>query len=620
MKRKYDPSSIVEMSQLDHLRQNSGMYVGGSEDATRLVEELLDNSLDEVQQGCCDIVGLYIDTKHKIYKVLDNGRGFPFDQSLPLEDDPPIKASTKLFTSGKFKKGSEDSAYGIAVGLHGIGLVACYALSDYMNIEIYRNNKHATYKFEHSGKIERMQEECSKDKKAPFSTKIELKPCKKYFSSTEVDIKRLEERLKIAVANYPTLKVVFSIDDEKKVISGNEEDFIENMLGINRLNWISFDNTKGEESYKLKLCWDDNPPITPKTLSTVNLCRVDNGTHVNYINNTLKTYFQEKANKYKYNFQPNDYTVGLRLYLNLKIVHASFSEQIKDRLASNSTIDILDEFPKQLDKYFKNNEDDLKSILEKFQTYRHNLSSKKMLNNSVANKKRGLTVLTKLSDCTDNHGSLFICEGQSASANFLEVRDARYHAILPLRGIPQNCLKHTDFYKNAEFKEILIACGVQWGDNLQLDDLRYDEIIITADADPAGSQIVSLLITFFAAKLNQIIKSGRLKICHTPLYGYHHNNKFVPIWSEDELEEKRQNHHIEYFKGLGSYDPKDFAVFTLDKKMRKLTTVQWSEKYEKLFLLMQNSGEKRKLFLNTWSIDDIGNEKDEDDDEYTEED
>ena len=124
MPKKYDACDIIEMSQLDHIRKNSAMYIGDAETPISLLTEALDNSLDEVQAGYANIIGVFVDTKTHVLKILDSGRGFPFNQSLPLENDPPVLAATKLFTSGKFKKNEKTSAYKLSIGLHGIGLCA----------------------------------------------------------------------------------------------------------------------------------------------------------------------------------------------------------------------------------------------------------------------------------------------------------------------------------------------------------------------------------------------------------------------------------------------------------------------------------------------------------------
>lgn len=607
----YDVSSIIEMSQLDHLRQHSAMYVGDTETATHLLEELLDNSLDEVQQGSADIVGVFIDTKDKSFKVLDNGRGFPFDQKLPLESDPPILSATKLFTSGKFKKGEQSSAYQIAVGLHGIGLVTCFALSEWMTMDIYRNYLHGTYKFKHDGTIERDQEIYSKGVSPPFSTKVEVKPSPKYFSDTGIDIKQVEERLLIAAANYPNLKIVFRIDGENRIIRGSEDDLILGHIGKNINEWFPFELAKGPESCRIRVGWDDEPPTSAKIFTTVNLCKVNTGTHITRVLNGLKKYFSayigkgNQENTLKYSFQPEDTLTGLRLYINLKIIKASYAEQTKKKLSSQSDLGVMDTFEQKLEAYFKANPTQLYELLDSFQVYRNSITNKKLTGVSNTGQKRGMSVLTRLRDCTKPGGELLICEGDSAGGGLIKTRNPEKHAILPLKGVIPNAITKADFHTNKELKDIIIACGCGINGHCDVEKLRYSKIILAADADPAGHWITALLITLFAYKMSPVVKSGRLYVCETPLFGYKEKNgTFVPLWAEKDVEKaKIAGKKLMRFKGLGEFDSKDLKVFTLEESTRHLLQVQWSaNKSDRLFELMSSSEERRKLVLGEWII------------------
>lgn len=606
----YNVSSIVEMSQLDHLRKNSGMYIGDSETPTRLLEELLDNSLDEVLHGDCNVIGVFIDTKTNTFRVLDNGRGFPFDQSLPLEQDPPVLSATKLFTSGKFNKGEKDSAYGVAAGLHGIGLVACFALSEWMNIDIYKSGKHGTYEFKHNGDIDRKEEKYKKSEKTPYSTRIEVKPSTKYFSTNKINVQEIEERLNIAVSNFPNLKIIFRIDEENRIIKGDLKELILDKLSPD-IDWINFNDKKESETYHIELGWSEQPPNSLKVYTTVNLCRVLEGTHILKITNTIKKYFQDyigksnKDNTIKYNFQPNDCLVGMRLYIDLKIIKASFAEQIKKKLSSQSDLSILDNFEKNLENYFKKNTDELHGLLETFHNYRSSMQNKKLLGTATSGNKRGLTTLTKLRDCTKPGGELLIGEGDSAIGNLIKVRDPKKHAILPLRGVVPNAITKKDLHENKELKDIIIACGCGVDNNCDINKLRYDKIILAADADPAGKWITALLITLFAYKMPEVIKTGHLYVCVTPLFGYKEKKTLIPLWNIEEVEEKRkENKKILRFKGLGEFNAEDLKVFTLDEKTRNLIKVEWSNNYsENLFKLMSDSGEKRKLILGEWKLE-----------------
>ena len=596
----YTTNDVYVMEQIEHIRNSTGMYVGSTETATRLVEELLDNALDEVQAGYCDFIEINIDTKNNEISITDNGRGIPFNQKLPPEEDPPIMTATKLFSSGKFDKKS-GSAYQIASGLHGVGLVAVNALSDWMEIEIYRDGRCGKYFFRDATK--EIKRTCKKYKNNPSSTKIRIKPSEKYFISTEIDTEVIEERLRIASTNFPTLTIVFIVDDISYEISGETEENLikEYLTETDELEWIKFENKKGPEYCLLKLAWDDKPPIAHKIFSCINLIHVHNGVHIKFVYNVIKNVFTQLSKKYKYDFKPEDCFAFLRCYLNMKIVKTSFEAQVKVKLESKSDLSIMNPIENYLKKYLEDNDDLRTSLLEGFQNYRKALQSKKLI--KIGRKNRASTKFTKLRDCRNIGGELLIGEGDSAVGGLLHVRDSKKHAILPLRGVIMNILKNPNWHKNTEVKEIIQAIGTGVEGDCDISRLRYSKIILAADADPAGSFITTLLIVLFARLVPEIIKAGKLYVCVTPLHGTRKNGKLIPIWTDEELEKARLNNmQIKRFKGLGEFSPSDLKVFTLDSSTRNLIKVNWSDRYDKLFKLMISSSEKRKLVMGEWDI------------------
>jgi len=173
MSNDYSSKDIRVLDDIKHIQLNAEMYIGHTNHPTHLIEECFDNACDEAQAGYANVIAINIDTKNNEFAILDNGRG------LPIEDDVPIKICTKLFSGSKFK--DNKTVYEISCGLHGIGITAVNALSDFVNIEIYRNGKHALYNFEDAKFKRKKIENTDKDFKAPFSTKIHFKPNKKIF-------------------------------------------------------------------------------------------------------------------------------------------------------------------------------------------------------------------------------------------------------------------------------------------------------------------------------------------------------------------------------------------------------------------------------------------------------
>lgn len=605
-KPSYGTESILKLDGIDHIKHNPGMYVGDCDDATKLAEECLDNSLDEVQAGYADKVAVFVDTKDKSFTIIDNGRGVPFDQSKPLNEDTPVLICNSLFTSGKFKKNDDSSAYGIAIGLHGVGLSAVFALSKTMVMEIYKDGLHATYNYIEGESITREQREFSG--KTPFATKVQVKPDPKYFTNPMVNLSHIEERLRIACANFKDLTAILVVDGEKKIITGTEDSLILDYIGSDVDNWIRLDTERKLSKTKIESCevrfgWSDQYN-TIKSLTTINLNKAKDGAHVNLFLNMLKDFISKESKKRKYTFEINDCLVGLRFYINLKIIKASFSGQVKERLASQSDLTVMNELEKHLANYFKTNEDKLIELLDRFQNYRDSLKNKKLIKTS--SKSRSSIKLNKLLDCSQEGGELFLGEGDSAGNGIKQFRDSKKHAILALRGVSKNVLKKSDFMKNQELKDIVVACGCGIGKECDISKLRYDKIIICADSDPAGKFITALLIIFFAYQMAPLIKAGKLYVCNTPLYGVRKKGVLQPLWTNADYKKSIDaGEHPLRFKGLGEFNPKDLAVFTLNESTRFLEQVEWSEKYhQKIFKLFMSPEERRKLVIGTWTLED----------------
>lgn len=485
MSKKYSENSIIELTQIEHIQRNPGMYIGNSENFLKILEECVDNSLDEILNNPKSrSLGLIINTKENFFEVIDDGRGFPFNPKLSTLDDIPVKAVTKLFTSGKFTKGSNDSSYTIASGVHGVGMCAVFSLSKQVVIEIYRDDKHAVYNFYDAdiSKTTRIIEDYAEEK--PFSTSVKCYPDEKFFGTMELPIDIIKERLKIASANIKDLKIYLEIDGNGELINNDENQLIKEYLSDSENNkWISLDYNKNPESYNIKFAWTDET-ITPKFFSSVNLIKLDGGIHINKIISIIKNYFSNYSKKY--NFNPMDSLVGLKCYLNLKIIKTSFSGQSKQKLESKSDISIMNKLESQIIRYFEDNKDYLIELLEKFSNYRKSIESKGLVIKSVKGK-RGSTEYTKLRDCLNRDGIIYIVEGQSAAGGIIKSRDPKNIAVLPLKGksIP-NVIKATDILKNVEVNELIRSLGTGINADFDINKLRYDKICIATDADQDG--------------------------------------------------------------------------------------------------------------------------------------
>lgn len=428
----YTSKDIRVLKEIEHIQLNSGMYIGDTSTPTHLWEEALDNSLDEALAGYATIVAMIIDTKLNKFLVIDNGRG------IPLGNDTPIVISSKLFSGAKFQ--DKKSAYGIAAGIHGVGLVAVNALSKEYTVEIYRNKQHAIYCFKDS-KLKKSKIEDYKGDH-PFSTKIEFIPNKKYFHSLMPDIDRIRRRLTTASAEMPdNLKFVLTVDGKTEVFNLDiENHFIKSTLGsTENIEIINLLSEKKPEKFQVLFTYESTGSVSPKIMSSVNLLPVDQGgSHVGAFWDILKEFFIAKGKKYGFTFQANDVFFRLRAYLMLSLLEPKFSGQTKDKLINHKTdfYKFKNEFKKQLEVFAVEKEGLLKDYLERFQDYRRRLDSQKLKKNGTGGR-RASTQFTKLRDCTTRNGELYIVEGESAGgcclgSTKIKLADGRNIAIIDL--------------------------------------------------------------------------------------------------------------------------------------------------------------------------------------------
>ena len=589
----YNADDVRVIGEIQHVQMNPGMYIGSTENPTHLIEEALDNALDEALSGHAKIIAVIIDTKNKRYSVLDNGRG------VPLEKNTPVTISSKLFSGAKFQ--DKKTAYEISSGLHGVGLVAINALSKYYKIEIYRDNKHALYEFNYTKLESPIIEPFTNDR--PFSTKIEFIPDQKYFETIDPDLERIRKRLTTASAEMPDdISFVLRIDgnDEIFKLSLTDHFAMQCLSGLDdNMSVTLLKSDKKPEKFHVIFSYEVNGPATPKIISSVNLLPVtQGGIHVNVFYETLKEFFVSKAKKYGIKFQPSDCLYKLRCYFILSLKEPKFSGQTKDTLINKKSE--MDKFIKdiknELEEFSNNNESLLIDYLERFQEYRSKLDSKKLVKVGT-NGKRASTQFTKLKDCTSRDGELFIVEGDSAGGTILQSRDTRLHAILPLKGksIP-NATTKKDILKNKEVGELIKAIGTGVGPHFNIDNLRYSKIICATDADHDGAHIACLVSMVMGILLPEIVKAGKYFIAQTPLFAINEPKLFLPLWTDDQLEEaKRNNKKIQRYKGLGEMNPDQLKVCLLDEKTRLLQPIEYSSNINDLIKLFSSAEEKRKL-------------------------
>lgn len=598
----YDHNSIEVLSELQHIRQNSGMYIGDTTTPDHLLFEVFDNALDEANAGHASLIGVFIDNKTHEVTISDNGRG------IPITGDVVKTIATKLFSGGKFKKGAEGSAYGIAAGLHGIGLVAVCALSDYMTVIVYRDNKKVTYKFVDGLYKEEQVEDFPSDKR-PYSTSVIFKPSLKYFQTLNFTISRIRERMQLASVHIEHLKLILIVDGNKEIIKLSMSDFFNKTLldpKYERSPIFQTSNKVKDEELGVMFAWEFKGSPVPKMSGCVNLLTVDQGTHINLVQSIMIDIFNEYAKQEKIKIQPRDCLVGFRCHVNTSMYTPEYTSQTKEKLSSRKEKfeHLIPGLSEKIKKLLDGNEDVKMQLLHFFELYRKGLSAKSVITKGTTKVTRFCQDIdSKLKDCTchslDN-SELIITEGKSAAGGLVQCRDPRFHAILGLRGKILNlATAKKDFLKNKEIVEIVRALGTGIEPDFSMETARYNRVLFAADADADGGHICALLMILFLKLMPGWLQpQNRVYRVVMPLYGAVKAGKFYPFYDDESLEtftKANPNIKIHRYKGLGEMNPDQLKTCILDKSTRRLEVIEFPENKEEIYQIMADAEIKRGL-------------------------
>lgn len=605
MSNNYTASDIKTLSEIEHIRQNAGMYIGLTTTPNHLLYEVLDNALDEANAGYANLVLVAIDNETGITTIADNGRGIPFENNTI----PTI--ATKLFSGGKFNKTSESSPYGTAIGLHGIGLVAVTALSEWVEIVVYRDNKKVYYKFVDCKVVDEKIEDFDSSKR-PCSTCVKFKPDAKYFESIKMDIDPVRTRLELASIHIDNLKLIFKVDNkDKEVIKITMNDYFNTNFWKGQKDNITpiFEVKKKIKHEELRILfgWDMNNYSQPIADGSINLLPVSQGTHINMTYLSLQNVFENIAKKEKLNYNVNDYRIGLRVYTTMELYDPKYSSQTKERLSnSKSSLDHLyNNIEKEIENKLKEDTEVYNRVVYFIDSYRKSLNAKKTVVKTTGSSvtRYNQSIDSKLKDCTSNIVSqceLFITEGDSASGGLVQCRNPKFHAVLGLKGkIPNLAAGKKDFLKNKEIVEIINALGTGVPPDFDISRIRYDKIIVSSDADPDGAHIATLFIVAMLKIVPGIIQAGKLYRAIMPLYGVRKfEGQFLPFYTEEEMRTFKAQHprvEITRYKGLGEMMPNQLKECLINKEVRHLQKIPYTDDPEEIFKIMTDAEAKRGL-------------------------
>ena len=547
----YDSSNIRVLKGLVGIQERPNMYIGSTDNPLQLIWEVIDNSVDEfLAQNCSQIKIILHKQKEGLnyISVEDNGRGIPVDMHIEEGVAAAEVIMTKLHSGGKF----DNNSYKISGGLHGIGLCAVTALSSHVELTIYRDGKEHFIEFINGLKVDDLK--IVRDNVKKTGTKIKFAPSGKYFSDTSFDFPVIQKRIReISFLNDKLKIIVFNEQKNEEEIYFNENGLMEYIKyidsGHSALNpTIQIYHSDGHNQCNIVLHWNDSYQEEIITF-TNNIRQKEGGTHLfgfkSGLTRAITKYITDMNIKHKYVIKGEDIREGLRSIISLKIQDPKFSSQTKEKLVNADVKGLVEGVVyDKVYRWFEENPNLAKAIIDKVikSAEVRDVSRKAR---ELARRKSALTISNlpgKLADCQEKDpakSEIFIVEGDSAGGTARQGRNRENQAILPLRGKVLNTEKASfhKIIKSEQIGTLITALGVGFGDEMNLEKLRYHKIVIMSDADVDGSHIRTLLLTFFFTYMRGMIESGYLYIAQPPLFKVSHGKKETYLKNEVALDE-----------------------------------------------------------------------------------
>lgn len=615
----YTADQIQVLEGLEAVRRRPGMYIG-STDARglhHLIAEIVDNSIDEALAGFCDniIVELFPDGSAKI---TDNGRGIPVGIVGKTGKSAVETVLTKLHAGGKF--GQEGSGYKVSGGLHGVGLSVVNALSEWLEVNVYREGIHYYQRYNRGVPETDLQQLGETDQQG---TSIAFKPDATIFDVTEFDDDTIAYRLRELAFLNKGVNIVF-IDHrkdrhEKYHYEGGITSFVE-YLNKNKevLHPIIYINKNDKYAIEIAMQYNDGYSENILTFAN-NIHTHEGGTHLvgfkSALTRTLNDYAR-KLNLLKQgdeNLSGEDVREGLTAIVSVKLTEPQFEGQTKTKLGNSDVRGVVESVVNEyLATYLEEHPADAKKIVEKcVAAARARQAARKA--RELTRRKSVLEISAlpgKLADCSLNDPrvcELYLVEGDSAGGTAKQSRDRRFQAILPLRGKILNVEKARldKILNNEVIRTMITAFGTGVSDEFDITKLRYNKIIIMTDADVDGAHIRTLLLTFFYRYMRPLIENGHVYIAMPPLYQVKQRNNVYYCYSDEELEQLlsdigRQGITIQRYKGLGEMDAEQLWETTMNPEKRIILQLRLEDAFlaDEIFdILMGEKVEPRREFI-----------------------
>ena len=598
---EYGADQIQILEGLEAVRKRPGMYIGStsSRGLHHLVYEIVDNAVDEALAGYCTEIQVIINPDNSI-TVVDNGRGIP----VGLNHKAGIPAVEVVFTilhaGGKFGGGG----YKVSGGLHGVGASVVNALSEWLEVTIYREGREYKQRYERGHTMYPLKNigECELER---TGTTVTFLPDKEIFEETVYDYDILKQRLREMAFLTKGLRIVLKDereDSKKEKVFHYEGGIREFVTYLNKSKEPLYPEViycEGEkDGVAVEVAMQHNDSYTENSYGFVNNINTpEGGTHIVGFRNALTKTFNDYARKNKLlkdsepNLSGDDIREGLTAIVSVKIEEPQFEGQTKQKLGNSEARGAVDSVvSKQLEIFLEQNPSVAKATVEKSVLAQRAREAARKARDLTRRKSAldGMSLPGKLADCSDKdpkNCEIYIVEGDSAGGSAKTARNRATQAILPLRGKILNVEKARldRIYGNAEIKAMITAFGTGIHEDFDISKLRYHKIIIMTDADVDGAHIATLLLTFLYRFMPELIKQGYVYLAQPPLYKVEKNKKVWYAYDDAQLNSileeigRDNNNKIQRYKGLGEMDAEQLWETTMDPERRILLKVTMDE-------------------------------------------
>lgn len=619
--QSYSADQIQVLADLEAVRKRPAMYIGSTD--TRglhhLIFEVVDNSIDEALVGFCNKIDVTLNADGSV-TVRDDGRGIPVETHLQTGKSALEVVMTMLHAGGKF----DHKTYRISGGLHGIGVSAVNALSEWLEAEVHVNGSAYKQRYERGVPATPVQ---AIGQSSNHGTIVSFRPDPEIFEDIKFDYKIVAARLRELA--FLTKGLTINLTDERTNPSrsrsfkydGGLREFIKYLNESKKAlhqEVVYVSGQKGDVVVECAFQYSDDYSWSIHTFAN-NINTREGGTHLIGLKTALTRAINDYATGHKLieegelKIQGDDVREGLTAVLSVKLPNPQFEGQTKGRLGNSEIRGTVESILYDgLKTYFSETPAVARAITQRTaETAKARIAAKEA--KELVRKKgafESLTLPGKLADCQvhDLDSELFIVEGPSAGGSAKQARDRRTQAILPLRGKILNVEKHgfSRILDNNEIRALVTAIGTGIGAAFDLNSLRYGKIILLTDADVDGAHIRTLLLTFLYRHMPQLIEAGRVFIAQPPLYRIRKGDKTFNVMTERERKQIIEHEFqgkadvVQRFKGLGEMNPRELWDTTMNPTTRSLLSVTVDDAAEAdvvFSTLMGDMVEPRRQFI-----------------------